>query len=186
MNKAKAVDQSKEMAPSVKTALNNTISQYSSVDETSNTALWTATQALNKAADKANTSINSYAIIARGIVRTDVLDGWSCTNNNDFHINTWSDEGVEDGSNMTTPFIENWVYRTGKLGEGVFSYTLEGLEPGEVYYAQALIRSYNEETDETPNGPDFFINNVVTKLSEKGKIFKFTYKCINFIWFNVL
>ncbi len=172
-NKAKTVDQSKEMAPSVKTALNNAISQYGSVDETSVSALKTATEALNKAADKANTSINSYAIIASGIVRTDVLDGWSCTNNNDFHINTWSNEGDGDGSGMTTPFIENWVYRTGKLGEGVFSYTLEGLEPGEVYYAQALIRSYNEETEDTPNGPDFFINNVVTKLSEKGKIFTY-------------
>jgi hypothetical protein len=106
-NKAKAVDQSKEMAPSVKTALNNAISQYGSVDETSVSALKTATEALNKAADKANTSINSYAIIASGIVRTDVLDGWSCTNNNTFHINTWS--GTEGESGISVPYLENWI-----------------------------------------------------------------------------
>ena len=169
-DRANAVDLSKTIAPSIKTALQNAISQYASVDEASDNALNEAIDALKKATKKANQSIASYAIIASGKVSTSNLSGWTCTNNNTFHINTWSVEGNSDGSDMKTPFIENWInYTDGKLGEGIFSYTLECLEPGETYYAQALIRSYNEANSDAPNGPDFFINNAVTKLSEKGK-----------------
>ena len=174
---AKAVDQTQTMAPSVKTALQNAISTYDEgeVDETSASDLEAAIDALLAAKNKATTSIASYAIIASGVVRTDVLDGWSCTNTNTFHINTWSTEGNSDGSGMTTPFIENWRSKADNagLGAGTFSYTIEGLEPGEVYYAQALIRSYNERNSDAPNGPNFFVNDAETDLSTVGTTFTF-------------
>lgn len=169
---AKAVDQTQTMAPSILTALQNAISTYETVDETSQSDLEAATAALNAATAAANTSIASYAIIASGTVSTDNLAGWTCTNSNDFHVNTWSIEGNTDGTGMTTPFIENWRNNEGYLGEGTISYTLEGLEPGEVYYAQALIRAYSESGNE-PNGPNFFINDVETDMKEAGTQFTF-------------
>jgi hypothetical protein len=156
--------------------LNSTIDKYENkVDETSEAALLAAIDELNAAIAIVEKSIASYAIIASGTVRTDVLDGWSCTNSQTFHINTWSVEGNpgNDPSGMTTPFIENWIAKGSVLGEGTFSYTLEYLEPGEVYYAQALIRSYNEKDATAPNGPDFFVNGTSAKLSEVGTTFTY-------------
>ena len=174
--KAKA-ETTDKISATVLTALNNVISTYDTgkVDEEDADALETATEALNNAIAAANTSIASYAIIASGVVRTDILDGWTCTNSNTFHINGWSVEGNSDGSGMTTPFIENWRNKSDNagLGAGTFSYTLAGLEPGEVYYAQALIRSYNERSADAPNGPNFFINDTETDLTSAGKTFTY-------------
>ena len=174
--KAKA-ETTDKISPTVLTALNTVISTYDTgkVDEEDADALETATEALNNAIAAANTSIASYAIIASGVVRTDILDGWTCTNSNTFHINGWSVEGNSDGSGMTTPFIENWRNKSDNagLGAGTFSYTLAGLEPGEVYYAQALIRSYNERSADAPNGPNFFINDTETDLTSAGKTFTY-------------
>lgn len=172
---AKAL-QSSTMAASIKTALNSVISTYDGQTCSSVADYNTAYAALNAAIANANTSIASYAIIASGTVSTSSLDGWTCTNSNTFHINTWSVEGNSDGSNMTTPFIENWVASGTYLGEGTFSYTIEGLEPGEVYYAQALIRSYNEKNSDAPNGPNFFINDTDIDLTEAGTTFTYNNK----------
>ena len=154
--------------------LNTCINTYDTgkVDTQDADALEAATTALNNATAAVNTSIASYDIIASGTVSTSSLDGWTCTNSNAFHINTWSGEGNSDGSAMTNPFIENWVNKgtaenPSYLGAGTFSYTLEGLTPGEVYYAQALIRSYSE-LGNIPNGPNFFINGIETDLSTEG------------------
>ncbi len=175
VNDAKAL-LSSTMAASIKTALNSVISTYDGQTCSSVADYNTAYAALNAAIANANTSIASYAIIASGTVSTSSLDGWTCTNSNTFHINTWSDEGNpgNDPSGMTTPFIENWVASGTYLGEGTFSYTIEGLEPGEVYYAQALIRSYNEKSSDAPNGPNFFINDTDIDLTKAGTTF--TYK----------
>ena len=164
-----------KISATVLAALNTTITNYDEgkVDEEDADAMETATTALINATNAANTSIASYAVIASGTVSTSSLDGWTCTNSNTFHINTWSTEGNSDGSNMTTPFIENWVGKGTYLGEGTFSYTLEGLEPGEVYYAQALIRSYNEANSDAPNGPNFFINDTDIDLTEAGTTFTY-------------
>ena len=170
---AKAVDQTATMAPSILTALQTAISTYESVDNTSQAALEEATAALNTATSNATTSIASYAIIAAGNIPDNSLDGWTCENANTFHINTWSTEGNSDGSNMKTPFIENWVAKGNYLGAGKVYYRLAGLEPGEVYYAQALVRSYNEANSDAPNGPDFFINDVTTSLSVAGTTFTY-------------
>ena len=174
---AKAVDQSKAMAASIKTALNNAIETYDTgkVDLEDADAMEAATDALIAVTTNAKNSIASYAVIAAGTIPDNSLDGWVCENTNTFHINTWSVEGNSgnDPSGMVTPFIENWVAKGSYLGAGKVYYKLEGLEPGEVYYAQALVRSYNEASSDAPNGPNFFINDVVTSLSTAGTTFTY-------------
>ena len=160
-----------KMATSIRTELDATIA--ADVDQTSQEALENAKNALIAITAKAEKSIASYAIIEAGTVPDNSLAGWTCTNTNTFHINTWSSEGNSDGSNMKTPFIENWVSKGSFLGAGKVYYKLEALEPGEQYYAQALVRSYNEASADAPNGPDFFINDNVTKLSEEGNTFTY-------------
>ena len=155
---------------------------YASVDETSQEALEEATTVLLTAIAYAQTSISSYAIIAQGSVSNSSLEGWTCTNSNTFHINTWSVEGNSDGSNMKTPFIENWVGKGSFLGAGEIYYQLEGLEPGESYYVSALVRSYNEASSDAPNGPTFFINDVEQDMSEVGVTF--TYNEMSGIYAN--
>ena len=131
----------------------------------------TAAEALNAAAAAVENSAKSYRIIAAGEVPTNIIDGWVTTNTNKLQVNTWSTE--QDGTGMVTPFIENWVYRDSYLGDGRVYYTLSGLKPGEVYYAQALVRAYSEAGN-TPNGPNFFINDVVTDMTSEGSSFDFS------------
>jgi len=144
----------------------------SRVDQTSQQALENATAALNAAIAAAKASIASYKIIESGSVSTDVLAGWTCTNTQAFQVNTWSVEGNTDGTGMTTPFIENWCNSSSVLGDGMVYYTLEGLNPGEVYYAQALVRVYSESGNQ-PNGPTFFINETETDMTTAGTAFTF-------------
>ena len=127
-------------------------------------------EAYNEAINTLNSALShiyvvSNIYIAEGRIPDNSLYGWVCENDGVFHINTWSSEGNNDGSEMKTPFIENWVYRTSKLNEGRVYLKLEGLKPGEVYYAEALVRSYNEASADEPNGPDFFINDAVTDMA---------------------
>ena len=166
-----------KISATVLAALNATITKYDDgqVDKESQEALETATDALSDATAAANTSIASYAVIAAGVVPDNSLNGWVCENTNTFHINTWSVEGNpgNDPSGMVTPFIENWVGKGSLLGAGKVYYQLQGIEPGEVYYAQALVRSYNEASSDAPNGPNFFINSKQVDMTEAGKTFTY-------------
>lgn len=83
-------------------------------------------------------------------IPTDNKAGWSIDNNSTFQVNTWSVEGNTDGSGMVTPFLENWVYRNQKLPDGIWSYTVTGLTPNQVYVFSALVRAYNEGSNVTP------------------------------------
>ena len=168
------------IAPSVLSALNSTITTYDEgqVDETSQSALEAATAALVAANEKGQTSIASYAVIAQGFVPDNSLEGWTCETfvagqDVRFQVNTWSGEGNNDGSNMVTPFIENWTPGGKLLGEGKVYYRLEGLEPGEVYRVEALVRSYNEASADAPNGPNFYVNGDVADLTEVGTTFTY-------------
>ncbi len=170
------------MAPSLRTALETTIATYDEgeVDETSQEDLDTATAALIAATAKAETSIASYAVIAQGFVPDNSLEGWTCETfvagqDVRFQVNTWSHEGDSgnDPSGMVTPFIENWTPGGNLLGEGKVYYRLEGLEPGEVYRVEALVRSYNEASAEAPNGPNFYVLDDVADLSEVGTTFTY-------------
>ena len=133
----------------------------------------TACDKISAVIAKAQKSIPSYKIIATGSIPNNSLAGWVCENTNTFHINTWSVEGNSDGSNMKTPFIENWVGKGSYLGAGKVYYKLEGLEPGEVYYVRALVRSYNEANSDAPNGPNFFINDKEVDMTTAGTTFTY-------------
>ena len=164
----------------VLTELNNTISANDEdhVDQTSQAALEDATAALLAANELGQKSIHSYAVVASGHVPDNSLEGWTCetfVTGQDvrFQVNTWSTEGNSDGSEMRTPFIENWTPGGNHLGEGKVYYRLEGLEPGEVYRVSALVRSYNEASNDAPNGPNFYVNDDVADLTEVGTTFSY-------------
>ena len=80
------------------------------------------------------------------------MDGWTIDNGSTFHINTWSWEGLTDGSWMTPSFLENWVAAGSLLPEGTWTYTISGLVPGQAYEVSALVRAYNEGSTDIPTG----------------------------------
>ncbi|MCH5174437.1 MAG: hypothetical protein J1F40_00945 [Prevotellaceae bacterium] len=82
--------------------------------------------------------------------------GWTCTTGNTFQVNTWSTEGITDGSDMLTPFFENWVSKGGKLGNGEISYTLSECQKG-LYKVTIRTRLLNEVGGEV-SGASIFAN----------------------------
>ena len=80
------------------------------------------------------------------------MDGWTITNESTFHINTWSWEGLSDGSWMTPSFLENWVAKGNLLPEGTVAKTISGLVPGQAYTVKAFMRAYNEGSQDVPQG----------------------------------
>ena len=141
--------------------------------------------ALVKAYDEALNSVKSNQILALGTLPDNSIEGWTCTNSNTFHINTWSVEGDADGTDMRIPFIENWVGKPGPLGAGTISYTMEGIEPG-TYTVEARIRIYSESGAE-PAGATYFANETSIDITEgnsfeyngmKGIYDTYTAKCV--------
>lgn len=144
------------------------------VDKNSQESLEKATAALNEAINAVKKSIDSYKIIAAGEVPSNNIAGWTCTNEQAFHVNTWSTEA--DNTGMVTPFIENWIGSgDGTLGDGMIYYTLEGLNPGEVYYAQALVRAFSEAGYEI-GGVSFFVNDDETDIPTTGNAYTYNGK----------
>ena len=91
------------------------------------------------------------------------INNWTTTGNNGaFHVNTWSGEGASDGSNMITPFLENWIARGTALTDADISYTLTSQTPG-YYKVNALIRSLNEAGGATPAGTFIFANDNIER-----------------------
>ena len=143
------------MSNSYKAALQAAITANTGVNETSQEALEAAIDALTEAIATATISVNSYKLLAAGGSLPDnSLDGWTCTNSQEFVINTWSVEGNNDGTGMVTPFIQNWRNSDGVLGNGEIYYTLPGLDPG-IYKFSALIRAYSESGN-APAGASLF------------------------------
>ena len=130
--------------------------------------------ALKSAIAASKVSIHSYKVLESGVLPDNSLEGWTCTNGNTFHINTWSVEGNSDGSGMVTPFIENWVWKGENgdvvLGTGEIFYSLPGLDPG-IYQFSALIRAYSEGGNE-PTGASLFAGNREKEFAT-GKNFEF-------------
>lgn len=75
------------------------------------------------------------------------VTGWHAGNNNaavvymrdgfglgefdvDLHVNSWSIEGANDGSNFVVPFYEYWTNAENKLAEKIWTGTVTGLENG--------------------------------------------------------
>lgn len=83
--------------------------------------------------------------------------GWTSTTGNTFHVNTWSTEGITDGSGMVTPFFENWLNKGGRLGNGEIYYTLSECKKG--YYKVSIkTRLLNEAGGTDISGASMFAN----------------------------
>lgn len=114
----------------------------------------------------------AYQVIANGVADGS-LENWTCTNSAAFHINTWSGEGNDDGSEMKTPFIENWMNKNdGTLPQSEITYTLENLLPGDKFEISALVRVYSEAGNEI-QGATFFVGDTKTDIVEKGTAFDY-------------
>lgn len=80
--------------------------------------------------------------------------------NSPYYINSWSQEGKNDGSGMTTPFYEYWVSNssTAKLDERTLTATLSDVPAGN-YYIDVLVRvSKNTGDNPTPYGITLDVN----------------------------
>ena len=93
------------------------------------------------------------------------INDWTTTSTDYFHFNSWSTE--EDGSGITTPFIELWRGAGNMLNDATITHDpITGLTPG-IYTATILVRFYNEANSTTyPSGVTFFANNASVKLSD--------------------
>lgn len=85
------------------------------------------------------------------------LGGWNIEGGNTFEVNTWSHEGETDGSNMTTPFIQDHVGKENKAANATISHTVSHLIPG-IYEVSGLIRVLNEAGGDTPSGATLYAN----------------------------
>ena len=146
-------------------AANGSLTADNSIEE-----LEAATDAILAEIAPVKASVNSYKVLAAGVLPDNSLAGWTCTNGNTFQVNTWSNEGNSDGTNMVTPFIENWVAKESLLGNGKISYTLPGVNPG-YYKVSSLIRVYSEANNDI-TGASFFANEVKTDFAT-GKPFTY-------------
>ena len=114
----------------------------------------------------------AYQVIEAGI-SDGSLANWTCTNDKAFHINTWSGEGNEDGSEMKTPFIENWMNKNdGTLPQSEITYTLENLLPGDKFEVSALVRVYSEAGNDI-QGATFFVGDKKTDIVAEGTAFEY-------------
>ncbi|MBO5880726.1 MAG: hypothetical protein J6Q57_03680 [Paraprevotella sp.] len=147
----------KNMDPKLRSNLQDAVNTYSSVDTTDKAALIAAKEALEAA---------NNSDIAKSIAELECssITGWSKTGNSAIlQVNTWSTEGGTDGSNMTTPFIENWQGKeNGALGDAVITYTLTDQAQG-YYRVSALIRSLNENGGAAPAGTFIFANTAIER-----------------------
>lgn len=100
--------------------------------------------------------------------------GWTSTKTaGNFHINTWSTEGNDgnDGTNMTTPFIEYWKSKGNVLDNQKFFRDPEKwpfTAPAGAYRISANIRLYNESGATFMKGAYLFGNNSRTSLTVEG------------------
>ncbi|WP_302581506.1 hypothetical protein [Paraprevotella clara] len=83
--------------------------------------------------------------------------GWNIEGGNTFQVNTWSTEGENDGSGMTTPFIQDHVGKENKAANATISHTVNHLIPG-IYEVSGLIRVLNEAGGDTPSGATLYAN----------------------------
>lgn len=90
-----------------------------------------------------------------------------------WHTNTWSTEanGGADGTDMTTPFCEDWVANGSILSDQKIFQVLEGAAPG-LYKFTANIRLYNEAGSETLTGATMYFGDNKLVLSDDTQMYK--------------
>lgn len=84
-----------------------------------------------------------------------------------FCLNTWSTEGNADGTNMLTPFIEDWVAKGSTLSDQYYYRDTVRVAPG-AYRITANIRLYNESGAEDISGASLFANINASDLSTQN------------------
>jgi len=140
------------------TGLSSAAAAYGNVDRTNKAALIEAKNALESALNDYNNQVAP--------LKGSMLTGWTTTGNNgQFHVNGWSGEGATDGSNMVTPFIENWINKGSILTDADMGYKLEGQTSG-YYKVTGLIRTLNEAGGSTPAGSFLFANKAIARAYE--------------------
>lgn len=123
--------------------------------------------------DESSTTMNVSGLIPTA--NDYLLGGWSIEGVNTFQVNTWSGEGATDGSNMTTPFIQDWVDKSSTLQDAVISQTLTGLVPGK-YKATVLVRTLKEGSESiTPEGAVMYLNSASVSVCDGTAISGGTY-----------
>jgi hypothetical protein len=102
-----------------------------------------------------------------------ISESKACT----WHVNTWSGEGASDGSNLTTPFMEYWVWRANNLDDVTISNTLTSqnlgnqnvtLYPNSVYEVSGIIRAAKEDGTEDITGVSIFCGDFENDLATEG------------------
>ena len=77
---------------------------------------------------------------------------------NDYHVNTWSTEGFNDGTNFNVPFMEYWTGDANSLGTKTLTATVPDLLPGNYEVsAWVRVRVKNGDTD-APHGISMKLN----------------------------
>src|SRR5574344_364496 len=151
---------------SLKKKLNEATEQYPSLDFSEPTATYTNAEATSEDLANAETKIqaisNNYKMNQASLDKPDdisnkltnidgkTIDNWERTFTGTgtvgtFHLNTWSTEGNagNDGTNMTNPFIEDWVAKGSTLSDQKFYRKTITVEPG-AYKITGNVRLYNE------------------------------------------
>lgn len=85
-------------------------------------------------------------------------NAWTATNSVSIYTNSWSTEGNSDGSNFTTPFIEDWVSDANTLANTTISASVAGLQTG-TYKVTATVRMRLSNSGTAPvNGLSLQVN----------------------------
>lgn len=93
-------------------------------------------------------------------------DGTHFTEGSDYYANTWSTEGVDDGTNMLNPYLEYWLFGDQLLAPRTMTATVEGT-PGKEYSVKMFVRVrtnqpyYDEANDPNHESP-------ITEAMPKG------------------
>jgi hypothetical protein len=88
-----------------------------------------------------------------------LIPGWkigetdATTIGSGFYVNTWSNEGNTDGSNVTNPFYEYWTASTGALTATNLVASISGYKPNTSYRISALVR-VQQQNDQSKAADD--------------------------------
>lgn len=86
-----------------------------------------------------NTLNGGTAYKPTNAMRDFYTSAWTATNSVSIYTNNWSTEGNTDGSNFTTPFIEDWVADANSLANTTISASVADLATG-TYKVTAKVR----------------------------------------------
>ncbi len=112
------------------------------------------------------TATSGSVDVSSAVVNSDQFTGWSQSGTGKFEKNTWSSEGKTDGSNMLTPFAQNWIGSGNILADNVMTFnTIGGLKAGQ-YKVSLLTRVMNEKAAVAYSGATFHVNGATVSLTE--------------------